>query len=41
MYSNLVGDIEPEEFKGKPGATLHLFTGDDPFTTVCMRRTAC
>eukprot|EP00878_Enallax_costatus_P016055 GHUV01016834.1.p1 GENE.GHUV01016834.1~~GHUV01016834.1.p1 ORF type:complete len:473 (+),score=145.50 GHUV01016834.1:831-2249(+) len=32
-YSGVRGDIEPPEFKVNPGATLHLYTSDDPWTT--------
>eukprot|EP00879_Flechtneria_rotunda_P027663 GHRR01029642.1.p1 GENE.GHRR01029642.1~~GHRR01029642.1.p1 ORF type:complete len:239 (+),score=97.76 GHRR01029642.1:990-1706(+) len=32
-YQGMRGDIEPEEFKVNPGATLHLWTSDDPWTT--------
>ncbi|MEW5313392.1 MAG: hypothetical protein WDW38_004963 [Sanguina aurantia] len=34
VYRSLRADIEPPEFKGKPGSTLHLYTTKDPFTTV-------
>ncbi|EFJ43553.1 flagellar-specific protein Ssa14 [Volvox carteri f. nagariensis] len=33
VYMGLKGDIEPEEFKGRTGASLHLYTSDDPFTS--------
>ncbi|GIL95578.1 hypothetical protein Vretimale_1533 [Volvox reticuliferus] len=33
VYMGLRGDIEPPEFKGKTGASLHLYTSDDPFTS--------
>lgn len=32
-YTGVRGDIEPDEFKVNPGATLHLYTSDDPWTT--------
>lgn len=32
-YSAVRGDIEPAEFKINPGATLHLYTSDDSWTT--------
>lgn len=32
-YTGVRGDIEPDEFKVDPGATLHLYTSDDPWTT--------
>uniref|UniRef100_A0A383WAT6 FAD-binding domain-containing protein n=1 Tax=Tetradesmus obliquus TaxID=3088 RepID=A0A383WAT6_TETOB len=34
VYGGVRGDIEPEEFKKDPGATLHLWSSDDPWTTV-------
>ncbi|GLC46748.1 hypothetical protein PLESTF_000431900 [Pleodorina starrii] len=33
VYMGLKGDIEPPEFQGKTGASLHLYTSDDPFTS--------
>ncbi|KAG2449076.1 hypothetical protein HYH02_005825 [Chlamydomonas schloesseri] len=33
VYMGLKGDIEPPEFEGKTGASLHLYTSDDPFTS--------
>lgn len=39
MYLNLTGDIEPPEFRDKPGATLHLWTAkDDPFMSFTAHR---
>lgn len=32
-YRGTRGDIEPDEFKGKEGATLHLWSSDDPWTS--------
>ncbi|GFR39880.1 hypothetical protein Agub_g382 [Astrephomene gubernaculifera] len=34
VYMNLRGGrgVEPPEFRGRSGASLHLFTSDDPFT---------
>jgi len=34
VYMGLRGEIEPPEFAGKTGSTLHLYTTNDPFTTV-------
>eukprot|EP00877_Chromochloris_zofingiensis_P014865 jgi/Chrzof1/9632/Cz04g10110.t1 len=33
-YRGLTGNIEPPEFQGSPGATLHLWTTEDAWTTV-------
>jgi len=32
-YRGLTGNIEPPEFQGSPGATLHLWTSNDPWTS--------
>ncbi|KXZ44087.1 hypothetical protein GPECTOR_74g701 [Gonium pectorale] len=33
VYMGLRGNIEPKEFQGKTGASLHLYSSDDPFTS--------
>eukprot|EP00967_Tisochrysis_lutea_P057609 scaffold73058_cov13-Tisochrysis_lutea.AAC.1 len=38
VYQGLHADLEPPEFKGKKGATLHLYTTNDSFTTVTAHR---
>lgn len=39
VYMNLQGDIEPPEFKGNPGATLHLWSAlNDPFMSFTAHR---
>jgi len=39
VYLNLPGDIEPEEFRGKDGSTLHLWTAtNDPFMSFTAHR---
>jgi hypothetical protein len=38
VYQNLRGDIEPPEFAGEEGSTLHIFSSSDPFTTVTAHR---
>ncbi|KAF5842142.1 hypothetical protein DUNSADRAFT_9101 [Dunaliella salina] len=38
VYQGLRADLEPPEFKGKTGATLHLYTTNDSFTTVTAHR---
>ncbi len=40
VFSGLAGDLEPAAFKGKSGASLHLFTSDDPYTSVTAHRDA-
>lgn len=37
-YTDLAGDIEPPEFAGQEGTSLHIYSSGDPFTSFTAHR---